>query len=82
MFVLPDGKPKGNSKAGGDYPKYKNLIMRTIHRLRENGYMNCYADLTDAEVFRWWVSKKGIKQWYAENKKQYKLFSDEEINGL
>jgi len=49
---------------------------------RENGYMNCYADLTDAEVFRWWLSKKGIKQWYAENKKQYKLFSDEEINGL
>ena len=57
-----------------EYPKYKALMLRTIYRLRANGYMNNYAKLTDEEVFEWWVSKKGIKQWYAENKLQQKLF--------
>ena len=59
---------------GGEYPKYHALIMRTIHRLRENGYMNQYTDLTDEEVFRWWISKEGIKHWYAEHKLQRDLF--------
>lgn len=61
-------------KQGGEYPKYHALIMRTIHRLRENGYMNQYTDLTDEEVFRWWISKEGIKHWYAEHKLQRDLF--------
>lgn len=39
--------------------------------------MNLYKDLTDEEVFRWWVSKKGIKEWYYENKRQKSLFDDE-----
>lgn len=52
-----------------NYPRYKELIIRTIHRLRKNGYMSCYTDLTDEQIFRWWVSKKGIEQWYLENKK-------------
>lgn len=65
-----------------NYPKYKDLIIRTIHRLREYGYMNQYSELTDTELFRWWISKKSIKQWYSENKNQFKLFSDEEINLL
>ena len=61
-------------KQGGEYPKYHALIMRTIHRLRENGYMNQYTDLTDEEVFRWWISKESIKHWYAEHKLQRDLF--------
>lgn len=77
MLVLPDGKPKRNYKTrGGAYPRYKALILRTIHRLRENGYMNRYADLTDDEVFKWWTSKQGIKHWYCENKLQGNLFDD------
>ena len=63
-------------KQGGAYPRYKALILRTIHRLRENGYMNRYADLTDEEVFKWWTSKQGIKHWYCENKLQGNLFDD------
>lgn len=56
------------------YPKYKTLMLRTICKLRANGYMNNYADLTDEEVFEWWISKKNIKQWYFENKVQQYLF--------
>ena len=57
------------------YPKYKDAILRTIHKLRENGYLNQYTDLTDSEVFEWWISKKGLKVWYFENKVQGKLFN-------
>lgn len=61
-------------RQGAAYPKYRDLMMRTIKRLRENGYMNEYPDLTDEEVFSWWISKKGIRHWYTDNKLQGKLF--------
>lgn len=57
-----------------EYPKYKALIIRTINKLRQNGYMNNYTDLTDEEIFDWWISKKNIKQWYCDNKLQQTLF--------
>lgn len=56
--------------------------MRTIHRLREIGYMNTYADLTDKEIFEWWISKDNMKKWYYSHKVQGKLFSDEELENL
>lgn len=59
-----------------EYPKFKALIIRTIKQLRANGYMNSYTDLTDEEVFNWWISKDGIKQWYF-NHKQPSLFDIE-----
>lgn len=49
------------------YPKFKNKLMKTIRIIREKGYMNEYSHLTDDEVFEWWKSKKGIKQWCEEN---------------
>lgn len=58
------------------YPKYKDIIIRTIHRIRLEGHLNDYVDLTDEEVFQWWVSKKSLKEWYADNKLQYSLFND------
>lgn len=59
-----------------EYPKYQDLMLRTIHRLRERGYMNMYKELTDLEIFKWWISKKNIKKWYCENKMQKSLFSE------
>lgn len=79
-LFCPMASQKEIVRQGMYYPKYKDLIIRTIHRMRENGYMNLYSDLSDEEVFRFWISKKGIKQWYCENKKQYELFSDEEFS--
>ena len=58
------------------YPKYHALILRTIHRLRENGYMNSYPDLTDQEILDWWISKEGIRKWYNDHK-QPSLFDNE-----
>lgn len=55
------------------YPKYKDAIIRTIHRIREGHYLNDYKDLTNEEVFEWWKSKISMKEFYAMKKKQYKL---------
>lgn len=81
-LFCPMASRKEIVRQGGVYPKYRDLIIRTIHRLRENGYMDRYTDLTDQEVFEWWLSKKGIKKWYFENKVQLNLFSKEELEEL
>ena len=75
-LFCPMASQKEIIKQGGAYPRYKALILRTIHRLRENGYMNHYTDLTDEEVFNWCTSKQGIKHWYCEHKLQGNLFDD------
>lgn len=56
------------------YPRYYGLIIRTIRRLRENGYLSDYSSLSDAEVFEWWISKMPLEKWFAENKLQLNLF--------
>lgn len=55
------------------YPKYKDAIIRTIHRIRQEGCLNEHPDLTDEEVFRWWTSKDNLETFYATNRLQYKL---------
>lgn len=55
------------------YPKYKDAIIRTIHRIRQEGCLNKHPDLTDEEVFRWWISKDNLETFYATNRLQYKL---------
>ena len=67
---------------GGEYPKYKDLILRTIRRLRENGYMNKYSDLTDEEVFEWWISKESMEKWYYGHKVQMQLFNMDEFRKI
>lgn len=56
------------------FPKWKENILKTIHKLREQGFANSYQDLTDEEIYEWWVSKRNMKEWYVELKYQGKLF--------
>lgn len=72
-LFCPMASRKEILKQAETYPGYKALMMRTIHRLKENGYMAKYPDLTDEEIYNWWISKKGIKQWYSERKTQDEL---------
>lgn len=72
-LFCPMASKKEILRQGGDYPKYHALLLRTIAKLRANGYMNQYPDLTDEEVFHWWISKQGIAKWYA-NHKQPNIF--------
>lgn len=75
-LFCPMASKKEILKQGQAYPKYKALLLRTIKTLRANGYMNNYTDLTDEEVFEWWISKEGIRKWYFEHT-QPRLFADE-----
>ena len=75
-LFCPMASIKSIRKDCEEYPKYKDLIIRTINKLRSNGYMNNYIDLTDEEVFEWWISKQDIRKWYFENKLQQKLFNE------
>lgn len=75
-LFCPMANIKSIRKDCEEYPKYKALIIRTINTLRSNGYMSNYTDLTDEEVFEWWISKKSIKQWYCDNELQLKLFNE------
>lgn len=56
------------------YPKYKDAVIRTIHRIRSCNYLNDYPDMTDEEVFQWWISKRNLSEFYADLKLQGKLF--------
>lgn len=75
-LFCPMASKKEIIKQGRDYPKYYALMLRTIAKLRKNDYMNQYPDLTDEEVFNWWISKEGIAKWYAKHK-QPSLFENE-----
>lgn len=72
-LFCPMANKKNIIKQSKLYPKYKEALLRTIHRLRLNGYMNKYKELTDEEVYQWWISKQGIRTWYINNKMQQKL---------
>lgn len=55
------------------YPKYKQAIVRTIHKLRENNYMSYYKDLTDEEVFELWITRRKAAEFYNDLKYQRKI---------
>ena len=56
----------------GRYPKYRDLLFRSIQRILDKGYMKEHQPLTPEEVFEWWISKKTVEKWFSD-KKQTRL---------
>ena len=55
-----------------EYPHVKRGWLKAIQWLIDNGYVN--HDFTDAETgFRWWISDKSFKQFYADEFLQQKI---------
>lgn len=79
-LFCPMASIKEQRKMERDYPKYKAQYLRTIRRLRQyrndNDLPDYYQNMTDEDVFQWWLSKKNLKQWKAENFQQLKLNFD------
>lgn len=73
MFC-PMSSEKSIRKDEARFPKWKENIIKTIHKLREGGFAHDYPDLTDEEIYEWWVSKRNMKEWYFDLKYQGKLF--------
>lgn len=61
------------------YPKYYAMMIRTIGKIREQGFMSKYPNQTPEEVFDWWISKESVAQWYAKHI-QPRLFDVEPDN--
>lgn len=50
-----------------EFPRYHALILRTIKRLREVGFLSRYPELTSEQIFDWWQSKQNFASWLMEN---------------
>lgn len=70
-LFCPMANMKEQRRMERDYPKYKRQFLRTIHKLREfrdtNGLDDYYVGMTDEDVFQWWLSKKNLEAWKADN---------------
>lgn len=70
-LFCPMASNKDFARMEARYPRHKNMFMRTIHKLRENGYMAQYPNMTVQQVWQWWRSNKTIKDYYTTlNQKQ------------
>lgn len=58
-----------------DFPRVKRQWIETIGKIRakRTELTGMWADLTDDEIFDWWISKQDYETWYAKNKAQQKL---------
>lgn len=57
------------------YPKYSQMYIRAIHRLRqESNFMSDHPNLTDEQIFDWWTRDVSFAKWLADNVQQLSLF--------
>lgn len=79
-LFCPMASLKEQRRMERDYPKYKNQYLRTIRKLREyreaHDLPNPYGSMTDEQVFQWWLSKKSLDAWKADNIYTKDLFGD------
>lgn len=72
-LFCPMSNIKTISKEIRRYPKYYDLMIRTIRKIRESGGMEIFQGLTDEDVFDWWKSKQNKKSWLANKRHQTEI---------
>ena len=71
-ICCPMSQPRQKRKEVERWPHVKRNWLKTIQWLIDNGYIN--HDFSDAETgFRWWISGKSFKQFYADEFLQQKI---------
>ena len=71
-ICCPMSSYKQKTKEIKEYPHIKRNWIKTIQWLIDNGHIN--HNFNDAEFgFRWWISGKSFKQFYADEVQQLKL---------
>ena len=77
-ICCPMSQPRQKAKEIKRWPHVKRNWIKTIQWLIKNGYID--HNFNDAETgFRWWISGKGYKQFYADEFLQLKIeFKDNE----
>lgn len=75
-ICCPMSSNKQKIKEIKKWPHVKRNWLKTINRLIENGYVN--YNFSDEEIgFKWWISGKSYKQFYADEFLQQKINSNE-----
>lgn len=76
-ICCPMSQPRQKAKEIKRWPHVMRNWLKTIQWLIDNGYIN--HNFNDAETgFRWWISGKSYKQFYADEFLQQKLEFNEE----
>lgn len=71
-ICCPMSQPRQKRKEIERWPHVKRNWLRTIQWLIDNGYID--HNFTDAETgFRWWISGKNYKKFYADEFQQLKI---------
>ena len=75
-ICCPMSQPRQKRKEVERWPHVKRNWIKTIQWLIDNGYIN--HNFSDAETgFRWWISGKSFKQFYADEFLQQKIKFDD-----
>lgn len=76
-ICCPMSQPRQKAKEIKHWPHVKRNWLKTIQWLIDNGYID--HNFTDAETgFKWWISGKSYKQFYADEFLQQKIEFKEE----
>ena len=71
-ICCPMSQPRQKAKEIKHWPHVKRNWLKTIQWLIDNGYID--HNFTDAETgFKWWISGKNYKQFYADEYQQLKI---------
>lgn len=71
-ICCPMSQPRQKAKEIKHWPHVKRNWLKTIQWLIDNGYID--HNFTDAETgFKWWISGKSYKQFYADEYQQLKI---------
>lgn len=65
MFC-PFAGQKANLYSAKTYPKYHKILLKTIERLIENGYLREIKDVTPERAWEWWISKRNAKEFFTQ----------------
>lgn len=53
------------------WPKYYDMYLRALHRVRsESNYFSDHPELTDEQVMDWWLKDVSLDKWLADNVQQ------------
>lgn len=53
------------------WPKYYNMYLRALHRVREESkYFSDHPELTDEQIMDWWMKDVTLEKWLADNVQQ------------
>lgn len=78
-ICCPMSQPRQKAKEIKRWPHVKRNWLKTIQYIKDSGY-SCHPEETNETHFKWWISGKSYKQFYADEFLQQKIeFKDDKL---